>query len=126
MNDRPDLLPAELVPPSPPPELRRRTLTAARAVLREGRAPDLWHRLWTSRPARLAWAATVAALLIGHLVVAEGPRRSPAEPALTAALATVRGELAEVAELGRLTAELPGWEIATARSEASPDRKESS
>lgn len=57
-----------LRPPGAPPELRRRTLSAARGAAEIGRvaAPPrvpLTDRLWASRPLRVAWAASVAVLL---------------------------------------------------------------
>lgn len=60
-----------LRPPTAPPALRARVLAAAN---RAGDRPPLaaWERavdrLWASWPLRLAWAATVLALLAGHLV----------------------------------------------------------
>jgi len=118
---------SHLEPPAPPPELRGRVLTAARAALTDGCAPDIWVRLWTSRPARLAWAATVLGLAIGHLAISGRDPRSPTETAVPVASIIVNhGELAEVAELVRLTAELPGWEIAAARNDERIGRKEPS
>jgi len=108
-----------LTPPAPPPELRGRVLAAARAAASgAGRAPDLWDRLWTSRPVRLAWVAATVGLLAGHLLIGADTPATPVGPALpVAAAARNAGELAEIAALCRLTAELPGWEVA-----ASPGR----
>jgi hypothetical protein len=116
MKQHVDPLPRDVQPPGPPPELRERVLTAARAAAATDQGAGLWHRLWTSRPLRLAWAAAVVGLIIGHsLIGPNGPKAPPAGPALpVAAAAGNAGELAEVAALGRLTAELPGWEIAVA------------
>jgi hypothetical protein len=78
-----------------------------------GRVADRWHRIWTSRPLRLVWATATVGLLVGHLLLGGESPSAPAAPALpVAAAAGDAGELAEVVDLGRLTAELPGWEIA--------------
>lgn len=125
MNRHAEPLFSTLQPPDPPSELRCRVLAAA--ALTGGRAPDVWDRLWTSRPARLAWAAAVLGLAIGHLAISGRNPRPPAETAVpVASIAVNRGELAELAELGRLTAELPGWEIAAARNDERIGRKEPS
>ena len=115
MNQRNDPLPRDVRPPDPPDELRCRTLASAHAAMATGQAADPWHRVWINRPLRLTWAATIAGLLIGHLLIGADPPATPVEPALpvTAAVGDI-GELAEVIELGRCTVELPGWEIATA------------
>jgi hypothetical protein len=128
MNRHAESLLAALSPPVPPSRLRRRTLAAARAAATgAGRAPDVWNRLWASRPVRLAWAVAVVALAIGHLAVSGRAPRSPAENAVPVAMiAMERGELAEVADVGRLTAELPGWEVAAAGRGESLGRKEPS
>jgi hypothetical protein len=113
--DRPtDLLPPDLRPPAPPARLRARVLTAARNADTIDSSADLWHRLWSSRPLRVAWAASVVILIIGHLLIgSKGSQAPPTGPTLPVTVAvTNAGELAEVAELGRLTAELPGWEVA--------------
>jgi hypothetical protein len=113
MNRRNDPLPDDVRPPDPPPELRRRALVSAHAAMATGQVADRWHRLWTSRPLRLAWAATVVGLIGSHLLIEADAPAAPAEPALPiAAVSGNVGELAEIVELGRLTAELPGWEIA--------------
>jgi hypothetical protein len=124
MADRLDTPCDGLRPPDPPSELRRQTLRAASAALENGRRPDLWTRLWTSRVARAAWAATVAGLVLCNLATRFPRPDAAASPGLPAAAAAV-GELAPVIELGRLTAELPGWEIAAARRDAAPERTSS-
>jgi len=87
---------AGLAPPAAPPELREKVLAAARAALLEPpRRPDAWARLWESRAARLAWAASVLLLLGGHALV---PRPHAGRPAALAA----RGADAEIAAIGRL------------------------
>lgn len=94
---------AGLEPAPPPPGTRERALAAARAAETETVVPeDLWTRLWRSRPARLAWAATVAALLLAHAVLSiagavHGGR--PALPAPVAGLGEGEPALAAIAEL---------------------------
>jgi hypothetical protein len=127
MTHRDNPLPPTLAPPAPSPDLRRRVLTAARAAWSVGRAPDLWDRLWTNRTARLAWAAAVLALVVGNLALPGLHRDRPVAGALSvAAVAAGQDEVAELAELGRLTAELPGWELAVARRGGLTEGKESS
>ena len=58
----------DLHPERPPAELRTRALTAAAEALE--RESNIWTRLWSSRPVRLAWAAAVVLLIGGHLAVA--------------------------------------------------------
>lgn len=125
MVDRFDVPYDGLRPPDPPDELRRKTLPVARAALANGRRPDVWTQLWQSRAVRLAWAATVAALVLGNLAIGPPPSGAADAPGLPVVAAAV-GELAPVAGVGRLTAELPGWEIAaTAPLEAAPERTSS-
>ncbi|MCG6963441.1 MAG: hypothetical protein LJE95_09260 [Acidobacteria bacterium] len=98
-----DRLLAGLVPPPPPSGTRELALAAARAAgIREVEAEDRWSRLWRSRPARLAWATTVAALLLAHAVLtveraAQGGL-SPS-PAPVASRSGNDAELAAIAEL---------------------------
>lgn len=95
-------------PPAPPAGLEARSLAAAcTALARAARRPDLWTRLWESRPARLAWAATLAALVLGHVALSRPRPGVDAQPALPAFLAgSIRdAELAEVATLPRLRSE---------------------
>jgi len=75
-----------LEPPPPPPELRAKTLTAARERLTGEPVMDPWSRIWDHRGLRLAWAATVVLLLGGHVLATLSPAGSPSsiEPALTA------------------------------------------
>ena len=72
-----DRLLEKLQPASPPPDLRERSLGAATQAL--GRPPaEPWTRIWESRPVRLAWAATVAGLLLAHALIPTVPRPVPA------------------------------------------------
>jgi len=70
-----DRLMEGLEPPQPPPELRSRTLAAARARLAGEAAPDIWSRIWRHRGLRLAWASTVVMLLAGHVLATLSPAR---------------------------------------------------
>jgi hypothetical protein len=127
MNHRGNHLPDGLQPPAPPAELRRRVFAAARAAMTRDRAADPWLRLWTSRPLRVVWAVVVVGLIGGNLLVGADSRSALPGSALPAVAAVGRSdELAEIADLGRLTAELPGWEIATAGGTSPNDRKEPS
>ena len=110
MKDREvDRLLAGLEPANPPPGTRDRALAAARAARVHGAKPDdLWARVWRSRPARLAWAAAVVALIVANLVVSVG--RSPQggsshRPAL-ASLDNGEPELIAIAELPPLRLDL--------------------
>lgn len=98
-----DRLLAGLVPTPPPPETRERALAAAREVgALETEPEDAWSRLWQSRPARLAWGAAVAVLLLAHAVLSlRGPAAAgaPASPAHLAVHAEAARELAAIAEL---------------------------
>jgi len=62
-----------LEPPQPPPELRSKTLAAARERLAGEAAPDVWSRIWNHRKFRLAWAAAVVVLLAGHVLATLSP-----------------------------------------------------
>ncbi len=127
MDQRSNRVPGDLQPPAPSPELRRRVLAAARAAMTGDRAADPWLRVWTSRPLRVAWAVVVIGLIGGNLLVGADSRSAPPRSALPAIAAVGQSdELAEIAELGRLTAELPGWEVATAGGTSPNDRKEPS
>jgi hypothetical protein len=100
--------------PEPPRELRRQVLDRAKQAL--GRVPrrDGWARLWESPRARLAWAASVLVLVVGHLVLPAGGDRSAREVAsarvaVTGSVArstTVPAEeLAGIADLPRISLE---------------------
>jgi hypothetical protein len=81
---------------------------------------DLWMRIWENRPIRLAWAASIGALIFGHLVIGEAVSAGPAQPAIPLAVAAgTDAELAEIVDLQRVTVELPGWEMVT-RDTATP------
>ena len=117
MTHRNDLLSAGLIPPGPPPELRPRALAAARETMGRSESPDVWSRIWDSRPAHFAWAASVAALLFGHIVLGGVGSTSAVKTAGPIAdTSTPLGELNEIALLPRLTVELPGWEVSASAS----------
>ena len=116
MTRRPDRFPGALEPPEAPPELRRRVIAAARAAADRADAPDRWARIWESRPARLVWAASIGTLIFGHLVIGGPAASRSAQTAVPLAAAVeADAELAEIAGLERVTADLPGWEIQIVR-----------
>lgn len=55
--------------PEPGPELRERAVGAALRVLSRPITADVWSLIWRSRPLRVAWACSVAALLFANLAV---------------------------------------------------------
>ena len=75
-----------LEPPQPPPELRSKTLAAARERMEAKSLPDVWSRVWNHRRLRLAWAAAAVLLLAGHVLLIPGKSAvlNPVEPALVA------------------------------------------
>ncbi|MEX1308982.1 MAG: hypothetical protein AB1Z65_01045 [Candidatus Sulfomarinibacteraceae bacterium] len=116
MTRRPDPFPGVLAPPQAPPGLRQRVIAAARAAAEGDDEPDRWARIWESRPVRLAWAASIGALIFGHLVIGGPVGRRSAQPAIPLAAAVETDhELAEIVGLERMTVDLPGWEIHIAR-----------
>jgi hypothetical protein len=69
-------------------------------------------RIWSSRPARLAWAVSVAVLVFGHIAVGSSSPSGSAFRALPlTAAAEANDELAEVVGLSRLTAQIPAFEV---------------
>ena len=119
MTRRPDPFSGTLAPPQAPPELRQRVIAAARAAADRADEPDLWARIWESRPVRLAWAASIGALIYGHLVIGGSIAPRSARPAMPLAAAVeADNELAEIVGLERVTVDLPGWESHVARDPA--------
>ena len=113
MNKKPNgnepLFPGLRVP-EPPEDLRRQVLSRAAEALGKEPRRDLWARLWESRQARLAWAASVLALAVGHLalpagnggtVVETGP--ASGQPTLARTLPDDQDELSVIADLPRLS-----------------------
>jgi len=114
--DAPARLLSGLVPPCPPAGLRARCLEAARraAVAQPGasapqaaQGPDLWSRLWESRPLRLAWAATVTGLIVANGVLSLPRWTAPVstESPFLVAAASREPELAAVIDLPAM----PPW-----------------
>ncbi|MGA9750745.1 MAG: hypothetical protein WBS54_03050 [Acidobacteriota bacterium] len=91
---------APFSPPPPPHELRGRALAAAEAAWKgesvEVRSPRVRFTRWD-----WAWAAGLALLLLGNLLVDGRSRRSAVPPAVT------NQEKAEIAELARVGIALP-------------------
>jgi anti-sigma-K factor RskA len=97
-----DSLLGDLDTPEPPSALKSMVLQATAEALNRPPAPDIWTRIWDSRPLRLAWAATVSALIAGHLAVT-AVQQQPEPPAMTVSnLTEVDQELAEISDLPRL------------------------
>jgi hypothetical protein len=66
-----------LAPSQPPAELRSKVLAVARDRMASAEASDSWSAAWRSRGLRLAWAAAVAMLLAGHVVISFGGTSTP-------------------------------------------------
>ncbi len=64
-----------LAPPGPPAEMREKVLAVAREALAREAVPDVWTRIWESRPLRLAWAAAAALLVMANVGISM--RRPP-------------------------------------------------
>lgn len=85
-------------PPQAPPELRQRTLAAARAALRQAHPPSpesaTWvDRWWQSRALRLAWTAAVCLLLAVNVLITVLPSSSlPEDRTTTVAARSPRGD----------------------------------
>ncbi len=122
MNDRNEALSGGIHPPTPPPELRARALSAARRAVNRTDEPDVWTRIWNSRPAHFAWAASVAGLIFAHLVVPNPVAGNGPDAALPlAAAAGADSELAEIAALPRLSSKLPGFEVVPPNAGSRPN-----
>ena len=87
-------------PPAPPPGLREEALGAARASFTRAPATDPWTRLYRSRPARLAWAASVVLLAALHLAL---PRQPQAGSPSTASVPRPDPEMGAIAKLPRIS-----------------------
>jgi hypothetical protein len=75
MNEKPDGNERSLrglKVPGPPEELRQQVLKRARQALENEPRHDLWARIWDSREARLAWAASVLVLAVCHFALPWG------------------------------------------------------
>ena len=85
-------------PPEPPRGLREQVLRAGRTAFVGAPAPDFWSRLYHSRAARLAWAASVVLFAALHLAL---PRRPAASPT-TASAPRLDPEVGAIAKLPRI------------------------
>lgn len=107
MNGKPNgnepLFPGLKVP-KPPEDLRSPVLSRARQAQGTGPRRDLWAQLWESRQARVAWAASILALAVCHLVLPVKDAAPAREPS-TQARAGVddHEELSVIADLPRLS-----------------------
>lgn len=89
-----------LEPPAVPARLREDALAAARAAFAAAPRRDPWARLLASSAARLAWAASVAALVAANVLL---PRNGQPPAAATSAAETRPDpELASIARLPRI------------------------
>lgn len=86
-----------LEPPEVPAGLREDALAAARASFASAPRVDPWARLLASPAARLAWAASVAALAAAHVLLPRNGR--PETPAASATITHPDPELASIARL---------------------------
>jgi hypothetical protein len=94
-------IPDSLEPPGPPATLRDRVLDRAGAALDRPEAPDLWNRIYASRPLRAAWAVTVLALIAANALL-PGENRGGEKLWFTEENAGRLPELREVVDLPRL------------------------
>jgi hypothetical protein len=86
--------------PQPTSELRDRVLGAGIEALQGEPVADLWERLWHSRALRLAWGASVLALMAGHLAMG-GANGAPPET-VSSVHRTADADLASIVELLRI------------------------
>lgn len=87
-----------LEPPAVPAHLREDVLAAAHAAFATAPPPpDVWARLVSSRVARLAWAASVAALAVANVLL---PRN--AQPPAPYAAFSAEAPDPEIASITRL------------------------
>ena len=107
----------ELDVPGPPETLRERVLQAAGAALERDPAPDRWRRVWESRAARLAWAVSVAGLLVAHAYIT---------PRETAARETASFDEEEITELARLPRIEPAALASVTLEPGGPEEEEDS
>ena len=108
--------------PSPPPELEALVLSAAAEAASAALQPDWAARLWASTAARMLWAATICALLLGH-TLANRPLPGVVladDTASARALATLLDLPAHsFATIAAAMRRLPGWETSRAATLAS-------
>jgi hypothetical protein len=104
-NQTVDRLFGGLEPPELPPDLRPRVLGPAAAALA---APNRWQRIWHNPRLRLAWAASIAMLVVAHIAITPGvgARDGTSDAPVVAHARNVNGELAEIIDLPRLRTDL--------------------
>jgi hypothetical protein len=95
-----DPLVRDFEPPAVPARLREDALAAARAALSAPPLRDPWARLLASPAARLAWAASVAALAAAHVLLPRNGR--PEGTGAAASFSRPDPELASIARLPRI------------------------
>lgn len=130
-HDRPpdDFPFSGLAPPDPPAELRGRVLALAREALAEPAAPDVWTRIWESRPLRIAWAVAAALLVLANVGVSVRRPSSAAVVSRSAARTGTEAEKQATRELSALVALPPIDETVqpllgrAAEDASSPERK---
>lgn len=98
MSDDPLL--RDFEPPAVPARLREDAIAAARAALAAPPNQDPWARLLASPVARLAWAASVAALAAAHVLLPRNAR--PPAPYATLSAEAPDPEIASIARLPRI------------------------
>ncbi len=92
---------ASVEPARPPGSLRERVLERAGEALDRPLSRDAWTRIYSSRPLRAAWVATVLLLLAAHLLIPRGTR-PPASERLAASSSRLVPELRDVVSVPRL------------------------
>ncbi len=104
--------------PSPPPELRQRTLRAAQAVLDQP-AVDSWTRIWENTQLRLLWAACAMVLVAGHLLITPPPQQGTS----VAQFVVNDNEISEIIDLPRIdtTAQSPSAALAFSAPDTSKE-----
>ncbi len=100
-KERIETLLASVEPSRPPHPLRERVLERAGEALDRPLVRDAWTRIYSSRPLRAAWAATVLALLAAHLLLPRGARPSAGER-LAASSSRLVPEVRDVVSVPRL------------------------
>lgn len=118
----------EIQPPSPPAELRDRTLRSAIEALDRRSPVSRWTQIWQSRPLRFAWATSVAGLLLAHVLISTTPPPSPDTArgfSLHQASRTSEEEIQVIATLLRLDLEARSLAGAAAAAAASQNTSES-
>jgi hypothetical protein len=87
-------------PPAVPVRLREEALAAARIAIASTPSPSVWERLLASPAARIAWAASVAALAAANVLLPRGGR--PEGTGTSAVVTRPDPELASITHLPRI------------------------